>query len=108
VVTSVRGWDRGSQAIDYVSSFKAAGIPPRDILKMMTGNAARLLGVDKERGAIREGLAADIIAVPGDPLADIDALRTVSFVMKNGRVVKLEGGSPDPWPTYVPPPARGE
>jgi imidazolonepropionase-like amidohydrolase len=108
VVTSVRGWDRGSQAIDYVSSFKAAGIPPRDILKMMTGNAARLLGVDKERGAIREGLAADIIAVPGDPLADIDALRTVSFVMKNGRVVKLEGASPDPWPTYVPPPARGE
>ncbi len=108
VVTSVRGWDRGSQAIDYVSSFKAAGIPPRDILKMMTGDAARLLGVDKERGAIREGLAADIIGVPGDPLADIDALRTVSFVMKNGRVVKFEGGCPDPWPTYVPPSVRGQ
>ncbi len=108
VVTSVRGYDRGSQAIDYVSSFKAAGIPPKDVLKMMTGNPARLLGVDKERGFIREGFAADIIAVPGDPSADIDALRTVSFVMKNGRVVKHEAGCPDDWPTYVPTPARGE
>ena len=40
---------------------------------MMTTNPAKLLGVDKERGAIRQGLAADIIAVSGDPTTDIDA-----------------------------------
>jgi imidazolonepropionase-like amidohydrolase len=108
VVFAVRGYDRGSLSIDFISSFKAAGIPTKDILKMMTANAASLLGVEKTRGSIREGLAADIIAVSGDPLADIDALRTVTFVMKNGRVVKHEGGCPDEPPTFVPAPARGD
>ncbi len=40
-------------------------------------------------------MAADIIAVPGDPLADIDALREVDFVMKNGRVVRHDAGEED-------------
>jgi imidazolonepropionase-like amidohydrolase len=92
VVFSLKGQDRGTLTIDFVSSFKAAGIPAKNILKMMTGNPARLLGIEKERGFIRPGLAADIIAVPGDPLSDIDALRQVNFVMKNGRVIKHEGG----------------
>jgi imidazolonepropionase-like amidohydrolase len=96
VVTSLKGQDRGTFTIDFVSSFEKAGIPPKDILKMMTGNAARLLGVEKERGFIRQGLAADIIAVPSDPLADIDALREVSFVMKDGRVIKQEGACAEP------------
>ncbi|MFN2431463.1 MAG: amidohydrolase family protein [Gemmatimonadota bacterium] len=95
VVISLRGWDRGSLTIDFVSSFERAGIPPKDILRMMTWDAARLLGIEDERGALREGLAADLIAVPGDPLADIDALRQVSFVMKDGRVIRQEGGAPD-------------
>ncbi|MBA2565634.1 MAG: amidohydrolase family protein [Gemmatimonadetes bacterium] len=95
VVFSLQGEDRGTLTIDFVSSFERAGIPPNDILKMMTGNAARLLGVDKERGFLRAGMAADIIAVPGDPLADIDALREVDFVMKNGRVVRHDAGEED-------------
>ena len=44
-----------------------------------------------ERGPIKSGYYADLIAVPGDPLADIDALRDVQFVMKNGMVFKKEG-----------------
>ena len=96
VVFSLKGYDRGTLTIDFVSSFERAGIPPKEILKMMTGNAARLLGVDKERGFIREGRAADIIAVAGDPLQDIDALREVSFVMKDGRIVRNDGGCADP------------
>ncbi|MBA2565632.1 MAG: hypothetical protein H0V09_09460 [Gemmatimonadetes bacterium] len=40
-------------------------------------------------------MAADIIAVPGDPLTDIDALREVDFVMKEGRVVRQGGGELD-------------
>jgi imidazolonepropionase-like amidohydrolase len=44
--------------------------------------------VEGQRGAIRPGLAADLIAVPGDPLADIQTLKRVSFVMKDGRVIR--------------------
>jgi imidazolonepropionase-like amidohydrolase len=82
------GYDRGSLAITWVDSYKAAGMSARAILQAMTINAARLLGVEGERGAIRPGLAADIIAVPTDPLEDIAALKRVNFVMKDGRVVR--------------------
>jgi imidazolonepropionase-like amidohydrolase len=61
---------------------------PRAILQAMTTNAARLLGVDGERGAIRPGLAADIVATPGDPTSDIAALKQINFVMKEGRIVR--------------------
>jgi imidazolonepropionase-like amidohydrolase len=56
----------------------------------MTGNAARLLGVDKQRGFLRVGLAADIIAVPENPLENINTLKHVTFVMKNGVVIKRD------------------
>ena len=58
------------------------------ILRMMTTNAAQLLGVERERGAIKVGQAADIIATNTNPLDDIRALKQVSFVMKDGRVFK--------------------
>ena len=54
----------------------------------MTATAARALGVEKERGAIRPQMAADIIATAGNPLEDISALKRVNFVMKDGRVVR--------------------
>ncbi len=44
--------------------------------------------IDDERGKIAPDLAADIIAVPEDPLADVDVLKRVNFVMKNARVVR--------------------
>jgi imidazolonepropionase-like amidohydrolase len=44
--------------------------------------------VDRQRGAIRPGLAADIIALPGNPLQDPRLLRQVNFVMKDGVVVR--------------------
>jgi imidazolonepropionase-like amidohydrolase len=44
-----------------------------------------------ERGPIKAGHYADFIAIPGDPLADIDAVRNVQFVMKNGQVFKRDG-----------------
>jgi imidazolonepropionase-like amidohydrolase len=84
----VPGETRGSVALMFLDSYTEAGIPAGYVLRMMTTNAARLLGVDSERGAIRAGLAADIIATPADPLADITALRRVAFVMKDGRVVR--------------------
>ena len=54
----------------------------------MTINAAKLMGVEKERGLLQPGLAADIIAVPENPLENIGTLKKVSFVMKNGAVIK--------------------
>ena len=82
------GYTRGSLAITWVDSYIDAGLPAKAILQAMTINAARLLGVEKERGAIKPGLAADIIAVPGNPLEDPRVLRKVSFVMKNGKVIR--------------------
>ena len=80
------GYTRGSLAISYVEVYVEAGFSNDDILKMMTIHSARLLGVEEDRGAIKPGLAADIIAIPRNPLDDILALKEVSFVMKEGDV----------------------
>ena len=86
----VPGETRGTLAAAYVDSWVEAGVPAKDTLQAMTVNAARLLGVDRERGAIKPGLAADIIAMPENPLENIQAIRKVSFVMKDGSVFKGE------------------
>jgi imidazolonepropionase-like amidohydrolase len=83
-----KGQTRGTEAISGIDPWVEAGIAPREILKAMTVNAARLLGVETVRGNIKIGLAADIIAVPDDPLEKINTLKKVSFVMKNGVVIK--------------------
>lgn len=82
------GNSRGTEAIRGIDPWVEAGIAPKDILQAMTINAARLMGVDKERGELRVGMAADIIAVPENPLENINTLKKVSFVMKNGAVIK--------------------
>jgi len=64
---------RGAQSLEYISSFIEAGVPPADILRAITSNAARLLGIENERGPLKVGLAADLVAVPGNPLEDITA-----------------------------------
>jgi imidazolonepropionase-like amidohydrolase len=89
-IDAIPNYTRGTQAITWLDSYVAAGLPPRDILKAMTTNAARLLGVEATRGAIRPGMYADIIAMRGNPLEDVGALKQVSFVMKYGAVVKDE------------------
>ena len=65
------------------------GMTPTTAIVAATTNAADLLGLKDEVGALRPGMAADIIAVPGDPLADVRALKTVEFVMKGGVEVGL-------------------
>ena len=68
--------------------WRAAGVPPIDILRAMTSDAAELLRVNKLRGSIGEGLSADLVAMPANPLDDIENLRKIDFVMKNGSIVR--------------------
>ena len=63
------------------------GMPPAEAIKAATGNAAELLGLSTETGTIEVGKSADIIAVDGDPLADVRVLKTMKFVMARGEVV---------------------
>ena len=88
IIFPVAGETRGTLSIAGIESFQEAGFTPAEILRTMTTSAAKLLGVEAQRGAIRPGMAADIVAVPGDPLADASVLRRVSFVMKDGAVVR--------------------
>ena len=81
---------RGAQSLEYLDSFVEAGVRPPNILRAITTNAARLLGIDKERDPLKVGFAADIVAVPGNPLEDITLLRKISFVMKDGVVIRYE------------------
>ncbi|HEY1560347.1 MAG TPA: amidohydrolase family protein [Caulobacteraceae bacterium] len=67
-----------------------AGMTPADTIKAATLNAARLLGVTDETGAIAPGMSADIIAVDGDPLTDVTELERVRFVMAGGVVAALD------------------
>ncbi len=87
----VPGLHRGEITIDFLKTWKAAEIPAPDILRAMTITGYEASEVEHERGLIRQGMAADIIAVAANPLEDIDALRDVRFVMKDGQVFKQDG-----------------
>lgn len=71
-----------------IEYFVKSGIPIADTLKMATVNSAELLGFSNTLGTIEEGKIADIIALDGSPLEDLENIRKVSFVMKEGKVYK--------------------
>jgi imidazolonepropionase-like amidohydrolase len=87
----VVGRTRGEICLDFLKTWKDAGIPAADILRAMTIGGYKVSETEKTRGPIKAGFFADMIAVPGDPLADIDALKQVQFVMKDGQVFKKDG-----------------
>ena len=64
------------------------GMTPIDALKSATANDAELLGIAQKVGTLEKGKLADVIAVPGDPSTDITATERVSFVMKEGRIIR--------------------
>ncbi len=85
-------YPHGENAHEFELMVKA-GIPALYAIQAATVNAAQLLKHDQELGSITPGKLADIVAVPGNPLDDISAMRRVSFVMKQGIVYKLDSQS---------------
>ncbi|MGO9994425.1 MAG: amidohydrolase family protein [Steroidobacteraceae bacterium] len=75
-----------------------AGMPPMYTIQAATINAAQLLKRDKDLGTLAAGKFADVVAVPGDPIADISLMKRVSFVMKDGVVYKLNSAPVEPAP----------
>ena len=80
----------GENAREFVY-LTQAGMPALEALRTATVNAAALLGRGHELGRLAPGYRADVIAVDGDPLADIRRLQRVSFVMKDGTVYREDG-----------------
>jgi imidazolonepropionase-like amidohydrolase len=84
----VPGKTRGQASVATFVNLRDAGMPPLDVLRAITVNAAEMIGWAGRIGAIERGQFADLVAVGGDPIADITELRRVRFVMKDGLVIK--------------------
>ena len=82
------GKTRGESSVTVLLNLRAAGVPALDVIRAITVNAAEMLGWQDKIGAIDPGKFADLVAVTGDPVADVTELERVRFVMKNGEVVK--------------------
>jgi len=78
----------GTNAHEFSLMVDWGGLTPMAALTAGTMNGAKLLGWDSKLGSLSAGKLADIVAVPGDPLADIHATERVSFVMKGGVIYK--------------------
>jgi imidazolonepropionase-like amidohydrolase len=87
----VPGKTRGQVAISFIETWQAAKIPNLDVLRAMTINGYKVSQTETTRGPIKAGFIADLIAVRGNPLESLDALRDVQFVMKDGMVFKQNG-----------------
>jgi len=70
------------------------GMAPIDALRSATSVDADLFGLAQKTGTLEKGKLADVIAIPGDPTADITATERVSFVMKEGKIIR--NGPPTP------------
>jgi imidazolonepropionase-like amidohydrolase len=81
-------YPHGAQALDFEALVKRAKLPPARAIQAGTIVNAEVLGWADRIGSLEAGKYADVIAVRGDPIADITELQRVQFVMKGGRVVR--------------------
>jgi imidazolonepropionase-like amidohydrolase len=82
------GKTRGEASATMFAALHAAGMPPLDILRAVTTNAAEMLGWQDRVGAVEAGRFADLVAVAGDPVVDSSELERVKFVMKGGQIIR--------------------
>ena len=80
----------GTQALEFEWLVNRAGLSPAAAIQAGTATNAEVLGWQDQIGSIDKGKYADLVAVSGDPLADITELQRVKFVMKGGKVVRNE------------------
>src|SRR5258706_2284920 len=78
----------GTQALEIVALSKQAHMSPASAIQAATINNAEVMGMLDQVGSLEKGKFADLIAVSGDPLADITELRRVKLVMKGGKVIR--------------------
>ena len=86
--TDVGGFKWSDPIAEEFSREVQFGMTPMQAVQSATSRAAELLGQRGQIGVLAPGAFADLIAVPGDPLADVNVLKNVQFVMKNGAVFK--------------------
>ena len=80
--------DRPTPSVaDELAELVMAGMTPMQAIRAATSVAAECLGVEEQVGAIKPGLAADFVAVAGDPLADVAALQSLVLIVHDGKVV---------------------
>jgi len=82
------GKTRGRASVSRFSVLHEAGMPSLDVIRAITTNAAEMLGWQDRVGSVEPGKFADLVAVSGDPVADITELERVRFVMKDGQEVR--------------------
>jgi len=88
--TDVGGFSWNQPIAQEFGRMVEQGMPPMQAIQTATARAGELLDMSGQLGVISPGAYADIIAVAGDPLADINQLKQVRFVMKNGSTYKNE------------------
>jgi imidazolonepropionase-like amidohydrolase len=84
----------GANGHEFTLMVEWGGMTPMQAIIAGTSNAAKLLGWDKNLGTLTSGKWADVVAVPGDPVADIKVMEKPVFVMKNGVVYRTPNGVP--------------
>ena len=88
------GKTRGQASVTMFTTLRKIGMPALDIIRAVTVNAAEMLGWQDRVGAVEPGKWADLVAVSGDPIADISELERIRFVMKDGHVIKNDLAAP--------------
>jgi imidazolonepropionase-like amidohydrolase len=83
--------DHGTNGREFRLLVEWGGLTPMQAIVAGTSSAAKLLGWESQVGTLAAGKFADIVAVPGDPTADVKLLERPSFVMKNGVIYKEAG-----------------
>jgi imidazolonepropionase-like amidohydrolase len=84
----------GANGHEFTLLVEWGGMTPMQAIVAGTSSAAKLLGWDKNVGTLTAGKWADVVAVPGDPIADIKTMEKTVFVMKNGVVFKAPNTAP--------------
>jgi imidazolonepropionase-like amidohydrolase len=83
----------GTQALEFEALVKHAGLTPVRVLQSGTMINAKALGWQDQIGSVDKGKYADLVAVSGDPTADITELQRVNFVMKGGKIIRNESAA---------------